>query len=168
MVEITSRYLKFAEGYYVKNGKQTGEVTSIKAALRILIRLYGRTLANDFGPLSLKAVREAMIEAGHSRGYVNNNINRIRRMFRWAVSEELIAVTVYQSLAALPGLKKGKSAAVEHDSIMPVENEVALNRSEAQYRVLQQSYKAEGRSRRLKSVNRKVVTMNRPWVALRR
>ena len=43
----------------------------------------------EFGPLALKNVRQAMIDAGRSRTSINKDVHRIRRMFRWAVEEEL-------------------------------------------------------------------------------
>jgi hypothetical protein len=41
---------------------------------------------------------------------VNDNVGRIRRMFRWAVAEELPPPAVYQALAAVDGPRDGSSA----------------------------------------------------------
>ena len=57
----------------------------------------------------MKAVRQKMIDAGNCRGYINKNVFRIRSVFKWAVGEELIPVTVYQALTAVAGLKRGRS-----------------------------------------------------------
>jgi hypothetical protein len=51
-------YLAFADSYYVKHGRPTTEPASIRVTVRPLRQLYGHTLARDFGPLQLKAVRE--------------------------------------------------------------------------------------------------------------
>ena len=123
VMKLCLEYWRFSKTYYVKNGKTTDELGSIKAAMRFVKQTYGKTAAKDFGPLALEAVRQRMIDAGHSRGYINNNINRIRRMFRWGVSKELIPVSVHQALATVPGLKKGKSKARETDPILPVDQE---------------------------------------------
>jgi hypothetical protein len=40
-----------------------------------LIRLYGRTPAENFGPLALETVRNATIEAGWCREHVNDQIS---------------------------------------------------------------------------------------------
>ena len=122
IVELGAAYLKFAKTYYVKNGKVTDELHSIKIAIRHLNQNYGKTFAKDFGPLALVAVRQQMIDAGNSRRYINNNVNRIRRMFQWGVSNELVPVTVHQALATVPGLKKGKSNAVERPPVLPVDD----------------------------------------------
>lgn len=62
-----------------------------------------------------------MIDAGNCRSYINKNVNRIRRMFKWGVSKQLIPVECYQSLASLEGLRRGKSRAVEKPPVKPVD-----------------------------------------------
>ena len=109
--------------YYVKNGRPTSERDNFKQALRLLRRNYGHTLARDFGPKGLKAVRQAMVEAGRSRPVVNKDINRIKRMFRWAVEHELVPVTVYQALQAVTEFRKGRSEAREPEPVGPVSEE---------------------------------------------
>ena len=81
--DLIARYWTHCKTYYVKNGKQTDEVGSIKIAMRDTRKLYGQTPVNDFGPLALEAIRNAMIARGNARSYINNNVNRIRRMFKW-------------------------------------------------------------------------------------
>jgi hypothetical protein len=39
-----------------------------------------------------------MIEMGITRKRINQHMGRIRRMFKWAVSRELLPANVYQSL----------------------------------------------------------------------
>jgi hypothetical protein len=83
-------YLNFAKGYYVKNGRTTKEYSCLKEAFAFVRPLYGGHLADEFGPLALKTVRQKMIDADHARGTINKAIARIVRMFRWAVAEQLI------------------------------------------------------------------------------
>ena len=80
--ELANRYRKFAEGYYVKDGRQTGTLYGIRVAIRFLREHYGSKPASEFGPLALKAIQNRMIEAGHSRRYANSNIDCIRRIFK--------------------------------------------------------------------------------------
>ncbi len=124
ITNLCARYLKFCLGYYQKNGKVNDEVASVKAAMRHIKKKYAKTFAEDFGPLALEVVREQMIEAGNSRRYINGNVSRIKRMFKWAVAKELIPVTTYQALATVSGLKKGKSAAVDHPPVLPIPRDV--------------------------------------------
>jgi integrase len=122
VVEIINAYRKFAEKYYRKNGEITREYGCIKEALKIVRELYGRTIANEFGPLALKAVRQRMIDNGWSRGYINKSIGRIRRCFKWAVENELVRRDMYHGLMAVSGLRKGRSEAREPEPVMPIED----------------------------------------------
>ena len=66
------------------------------------------------------AVRQKMINADHSRRYINKNVDRIKRMFKWAAGQELISGSIAQSLWAVAGLKKGRTEARETDPVEPV------------------------------------------------
>ena len=121
IVELIAAYWEHAEVYYQKNGKPTSEQTSLKLAFRPLKELYGTSFVNQFGPLSLEVVREQMIDAGITRKRINQHVGRIRRMFKWGVSKELLPVAIYEALMTLDGLKKGRSKAKESKPIKPVE-----------------------------------------------
>lgn len=123
IVELILQFWRFCERHYVKNGEPTDEQSGIRLALRPLRELYGTTTALSFGPLKLKAVREQMIAQGLARTTINQNIGRIRRMFRWAASEELIPATVYQSLSTVQGLQRGRTDAREPTPVLPVEDD---------------------------------------------
>ena len=120
--EVLLRYREFAKGYYVKNGECTKEFEEMAFALKPVRELYGSTLAREFGPLKLQAVRQKMIDSDLSRGVINNRINRVKRFFKWAVSEELIPPSVYEGLRTVTGLKKGRTTARETDPVMPVDD----------------------------------------------
>ncbi len=91
------------KSYYVKNGRQTSEVSSIQAALRPLVKKFGRIQVKDFGPMKLKQVRQVMMDRGIVRTSINRNIGRIRRMFKWGVENELVGPGVHTALSALVG-----------------------------------------------------------------
>jgi Transposase DDE domain len=88
--EVILRYLDFAAGYYVKHGKPTGELTNICCALRKVKALYGRSPVGQFSARSLELVREAMIADGWKRTHINNQVSRVKRMFRWGSKRELV------------------------------------------------------------------------------
>ena len=119
VMEIANQYLKYAKGYYVKNGHVTSEPENIRLALRPVLELYGSALATEFGPRALKAVRENMISRGWVRTYINRHVDRIKRMFRWAVCEEMVSPSVDHGLRAVPGLRRGRSAALESERVKP-------------------------------------------------
>ena len=107
VAELIIRFWRFAQGYYVKNGSPTGWQVHIRLVLRMLKETYGHTRAADFGPLALKAFRQRMIDAGHSRKYINKLTAILPRMFKWGVAEELVPSSVYESLRTVEGLRKG-------------------------------------------------------------
>jgi integrase len=128
--ELVARYWRFCQTYYVKGGLPTAEQDCIKYALRPLLKLYQRELASNFGPVALRAVRDETLTMDWARQTINRNIDRIRRMFRWAASEELLPVESYQRLATLPGLRKGRTEAREAAPVKPVDDamvEATLN-----------------------------------------
>jgi integrase len=112
--------------YCVKDGKPTSEQDNIRQALRFLRWLYGQTPARDFSPLALKAVRRAMIESGRCRRLINQDVHRVRGMFRWAASEELYPGEGLASLGAVEALTRGRSDAKERPPIAPVDEAVVL------------------------------------------
>lgn len=122
VTKLAATYLKFAKGYYVKNGKTTDELGCVKVALRHLRLTYGNVPVTEFGPLSLMSLQDRMIEHGNCRSYINSQIGRIKRVFRWGVARELAPVSVYESLRAVAGLRKGKTKARESKPILPVDN----------------------------------------------
>lgn len=122
VTRLAVQYLKFAQTYYVKNGRQTDEVMCIKVALRHLRKLYGSTPVDDFGPLSLVAVRESMVKTGNSRGYVNKNTARLKRCFKWGVANELVPPMVFHALATVSGLHRGKTTAREPEPVLPIDD----------------------------------------------
>jgi integrase len=121
--EMMLTYREYARRYYVDpDGKPTKEFTVLHYAMRPVRELYGVTLASEFGPLKLKAVRQAMIAADLSRGLINRRIGAIKRIFRWAVSEELIPPSVYEALRTVAGLERGRTAAREAKPVGPVDD----------------------------------------------
>jgi integrase len=158
--EVLLAYWNFAERYYRKNDRPTKQLDRIRLALRPVRELYGHTLATDFGPKSLKAIRDRMVHlpCGHCQGsgqlrkprrkdrrsgntgtvcgrcqgqgargwarkHINTAIGCIKRVFKWAVAEELVPAAVFQGLQAVEGLRKGRTEARETKPIRPVAEE---------------------------------------------
>jgi integrase len=123
--ELLVAYMQFAEGYYRHaDGTPTSEADNIRLALRPLKRLYAHSSAAQFDSLALEAVREEMIRGGRCRKRVNRDINRVRRLFRWAASKRLVPDAVHQSLSTVEGLKAGRSVARETAPVRPVAEQV--------------------------------------------
>jgi integrase len=176
VAELVLRFWRHAEAYYrLLDGSPSRELEHYKYALLPVVDLYGATSAAEFGPVRLKAVRQAMIETrwyfvrfvrggkpvsrwvpegrvrlgqeevegglgkgeaewdgewspvevlrsrkGLSRKLVNQRIDHVKRVFKWAVSEELVAASVYEALRAVAGLRKGAEGTYERPKVKPV------------------------------------------------
>ncbi len=121
--ELLLAYWQFAETYYSKDGQPTKELENMKDAIWPLHQLYGLTPADDFGPQALKAVRQYMVtEQGLCRNVVNHRISRIKRVFKWAVAEELVPPSTFHGLQALAGLRYGRTEARETEPVKPVDD----------------------------------------------
>ncbi|QDV73800.1 tyrosine-type recombinase/integrase [Botrimarina mediterranea] len=121
--ELALVYEEHAHSYYRKNGKITREGEQVSEILRFLLRHYGDEDAAEFGPVKLKDFRELMIDPkGWSRKHINENVNRIRRLFAWACENELVLPAVHQALQAVAGLKKGRSNARETKRVTVIDD----------------------------------------------
>jgi integrase len=122
--DLLLAFWRFAERHYRRaDGSATDELAQYRQTFRLVKELYGRTPAADFGPRALKALRQKMIQAGWTRKLINQRVGRVRRVFKWAASEELIAAGVYQALTTVTGLQAGRTEARETDPVEPVAEE---------------------------------------------
>jgi len=118
--EVMDRYWEFADGYYRQGEKPSPEWYHIRTALKVVRRLYGTTQAAEFGPLALKACRLQFLMRDQNRRTINQNVGRVKRMFRWSVENELVPPGLYHGLQAVAGLKRGRSEARESEGVKPV------------------------------------------------
>lgn len=121
LTELMAVYLRHVIDTFPDN---PAEVWHHRAAFRILKSEFGDTFADEFGPRKLRAVRAAMEEKGWSRRYINTEVNRIRRLFKWCASQELIDASIFQALATIDGLRVGRTKAPEPRVVLPVPDEV--------------------------------------------
>jgi len=122
--EAVLKYLAHCQGYYVRDGVPTGEATTIKSALRPLVKRFATLPVDEFGPRRLKEVREDMIELGWTRYTINRSIGRIKQCFTWCASEELIPGAIAVALSTVKGLQKNRTAAREKDPVGSVADEL--------------------------------------------
>ncbi len=103
----------YATRYRQPDGRPSAEVDCFNCVIRLLREHFGTTTADDFGPLRLRVVREAMIAAGWSRRWINRQVGRIRLIFRVGVSWEMVRPDVVVALKTLPALVAGETSAPE-------------------------------------------------------
>ena len=116
VVELVSRFIPWARGRYVQS---PSELCAFGVATRRLLRLYADTAVRDFGPLALQAVRSAMIADDLCRNVVNAAVHRIRRIWKWAVRNELIDETLWRALCSVPALAAGEESVRESEPVGP-------------------------------------------------
>lgn len=126
--EMILAYFTWAETYY-----RPTEAGTLKVALRLLRVMFGQSPAAEFGPQKLRLVRDAMIRGSATetpvrppwtRVYCNQQCRRIRAMFKWAASHEMLPVSVHQTLATVEPLKRGRTAAREGRKVAPAPMEL--------------------------------------------
>jgi integrase len=124
IAELVAAYVQFCRGYYLDENKQIKhEVNEIQYSLKPLTELYASLPANEFGPLKLIETRNYMITKDWARTLINRRIARIKRMFKWAVSRQLVSPMVHHALATVEGLKRGRTTAREGAKRGPVAEE---------------------------------------------
>ncbi len=123
VAEVCIQYLRWAEGYYVKDGKPTTELGNVKRAIKALRESYPSLPAKEFSPLKLKTVRQRFIDGGLCRTDCNRFTGIIARVFRYAVENELVPPDVAHGLEAVKALAKGRCEAPETDPVLPVEQD---------------------------------------------
>jgi integrase len=122
VAEVLEAFRAYAKAYY---GDQRGSrYRLLLSTIRTVRELYADLPAREFSPRKLKAVRQAFIDAGFTRGHVNQCVQRVVAMFRWAVEEELVDGSVVHALEAVKPLRRGHTAAPEGKTVSGVQQSV--------------------------------------------
>ncbi len=137
MAMVMADYLKFADRHYSKGSNN--EPSQIRMIFKVVKKLYASLPASKFGPLQFKAVRQTLLDDPRcqrgpkskkvtskplSRGYINAQMSRLVRMFRWAASEGIVPGETFLNIKIIPGLQRGRSTAPESPRIEPVSDAV--------------------------------------------
>ena len=121
LVELLASFKRHARTYYVgPDGTVNKEYRNYVTLSKRLAKMYGTTLAADFGPLRLKAFRQSLVDHGLARTNINQSINRVRHIFKWAAENELAPASVFEALRCVAGLRYGKTNAKETEPVRPV------------------------------------------------
>jgi integrase len=121
--ELAVRFLEWAEGYYVKNGKPTETFGHVQRAIAPLVLYYGNESVNNFTPLSLVFLQDHWIEQGYARLTVNRYVCVIKQAFKHGVKFGWVEPQIHYGLLAIDSLKAGRTKAPEYDDVPPVDND---------------------------------------------
>jgi len=120
---LVATYQEYVKNYYLPPSTESQRV---KYATDPLAESFSDVPVNDFTPLHLKQFRNSIIESkkySWGRKTINDRVNVIKRMFKWAASEMLVSIHTYTALATVEGLRKGRTGAREGKKILPVPDE---------------------------------------------
>lgn len=110
--DLMNAYRKWAVKYYRHpDGKPTGTADNIAPFMRRIRAWYGKVPVSEFTPLAFKDVIKRLIDEGLSISTVNDYIARLKHMFRWGVSEELVGEPVLRRLETVSSEHQGRSQA---------------------------------------------------------
>jgi integrase len=105
---------------YHKGKGKLGGAQNWRPIIRLLREKHGDERAEDLGPKKLRQTLEsAAEEQDWSLSYTKMQLTRVRTIYDWAVSEELIAVTAYQRLKSIK-LRHGRKT----EPIPPVPDDI--------------------------------------------
>ncbi len=132
LVEVLEQFHEYAKRRYRKTDRtETSKLTEYRLVIRRLRELYVEPSlkegespfkAGDLTPLKLKAARQSWVVDGLARNECNRRAAMVKRIFRWAVSEELVSVAALNALETVAGLERGQTAARETEPIGPVDD----------------------------------------------
>lgn len=128
MTALMVAYIRHCDNHYPKSRGSESEL--IRYALRPVAKLYADLPAIHFSPVEFKTVRDELLKPNpaddkhRSRGYVNAQMKRIARMFRWAAEESLVPAEIYQTLRLVKSLQRGRTTAPEAEPVKPVDEAI--------------------------------------------
>lgn len=121
IAELIHRFLEHCDSEYRRaDGSASREIRNVELAARPLFESFPDLPALEFGPKALRAYMELLVDRGLTRNTVNQRAGIVRRMFKWAVAQELLPGNAYEALRAVDGLKRGRSRAHDCEPVRPV------------------------------------------------
>ena len=137
MAGLMVDYLKHCKKHYPKSSNS--EHSATKLVLKVVAKLYRDLPAAMFGPKQFKAIRQKLIDDPKclrgakcrkktaeplSRNYINCQMKRVGRMFKWAAAEGLVSADIYNTIRLIPSLQRGRTEAPEVERVLPVDAEL--------------------------------------------
>ena len=111
---------------FLNSHQDSSSLTNYRLAGRYLAETFAITPVSEFGPNSLRAVREKIVASGVSRQYINKLVGVIRSIFNWGVSHEMVSAETAGSLKYVRAIGQRHSISPESPQVTPVnESDVA-------------------------------------------
>ena len=100
---VLAAWWKECKRRYAGRGKGPyGNAVCWRPVIRLLRENHGHERAEDLGPVKLRKLLESEAEKRNwSLTYTRMALTRVKQIYEWAVSEELVSVTAHQRLTTL-------------------------------------------------------------------
>lgn len=115
---ITAAY---REHIVVKYAESPAEIHRLTSICDDIDKHDGNVQAIKYGPLRLQAQRQRWIDSGKARVYCNRLTNAVKRIWKFAVSQELVTSSCWEALRSVEALQVGQTAAPETDPVLPAD-----------------------------------------------
>jgi integrase len=129
VAEVCVMYLEFAKTHYrLPDGRLSSSYDGMVQAVAALQK-HRQLPATAFGPRCLRQVVEQLTQEKSRNGKprprktINRILKRIRGLFKWAASMEIIPAQTWHSLLTVEGLRWGRTTAPELPPVRAVSDE---------------------------------------------
>ena len=112
----------YARAYYGDGPR--GELCQHEARAQAASRALRPRAGHEFRTASPQGHSAEVYRRRLCRSNINGRVQRIGRVFRWAVAEGLMPPEVPQSLAMVPGLRRGHTEAPEGQKVRPADEAI--------------------------------------------
>ena len=127
VVELVVRHQEWAAARYMRSN----EGDNFRHAAKHLVAKFGRIPVEEFGPRRLSELR-TYLEGSYrkktgnrmTRQGINKVVSKIKQIFTWGVSQEIIKPEQLTALRTLPPLLEGHTSAPEATQKPPVDDDV--------------------------------------------
>ena len=130
VAELCVMFMDHAKTYYkLSDGRLSSSYHGMLQAVNAL-RPFGKYPAAAFGPRCLRQVVERLVDGPtrsakpRPRKSVNRILKRIRGLFKWAASMELVPASSWHGLLTVEPLRKGRTTAPELPPVRAVSDEI--------------------------------------------
>lgn len=124
---VTASYREHVKVRYASN---PAELHRFNQVCDELDKHDGDRHADQYGPLALQRQRERWVKSGKARSYCNRLTRIVVRLFKYAVSQELVSAETWQKLRSVEPLRIGQTTAPEREPIRPVDIETVRKTAE--------------------------------------
>jgi integrase len=101
----------------IKGKFSPGEYTAFELATVAMVQLFGPTPAKAFTAGKLRQIQEYLLGKELSRIYINAQVGRIVRVFKWAVSFDRLDPSVLVAVKTVPGIPPGTRGVKESPGV---------------------------------------------------